>query len=36
MQNLAELSVYLCLLLRHDPGSLGLEMDFHGWVSYRN
>lgn len=33
MQNLTKRSVYLCRLLRHDPGSLGLEMDIHGWVS---
>lgn len=26
-------SIYIAYLLRHDPGSLGLTMDEHGWVS---
>lgn len=26
-------SVYIAYLLRHDPGSLSLTMDAHGWVS---
>lgn len=26
-------SVYIAYLLRHDPGSLSLTMDEHGWVS---
>ena len=28
-----KLSVYLCLLLRHQPEAAGLDMDRHGWVS---
>ncbi len=28
-----KLSVFLCLLLRHQPELLGLEMDKHGWVT---
>lgn len=32
-QNDRKLSVYLCMLLRHDPGAAGLDMDVHGWVS---
>ena len=27
-----KVSVYLCYLLRHDPGALGLHMDRHGYV----
>lgn len=28
-----QVSVYLCLLLRHHPELIDLEMDKHGWVS---
>lgn len=28
-----EMSVYIAYLLRHNPGSLELSMDIHGWVS---
>lgn len=27
-----QLSIHLSYLLRHDPGSIGLQMDKHGWV----
>ena len=33
MENHTKLSIYLCRLLRHDPGLLELEMDERGWVS---
>ena len=31
--SVAKQSVYIAYLLRHDPGSLSLTMDAHGWVS---
>ena len=33
--DLIRISKYMSLLLRHDPGKEGLDMDGHGWVSVK-
>lgn len=35
MSKYQNLSIYLCLLLRHKPEEANLDMDRHGWVSVR-